>query len=233
VKAIDGHVVAKDADSQISLQFAAGEPTYIKGYIYGDGEISLGLQNDSAWYHENRGGVLPAGFTGSHLNVYNGGWKSKIFQRDDRPITIDEIWSRHLNVVYEHDAAAPQRIKGGDIVIKQGFGVDVALITDSAGLNTSPSASRAEKNLVSATLSALAGKLRYTDYDPKVDAITGNVQISEGLTNPSVRLEHITFDAATGRGKAINNFDREGAYPDDKDCTVHFVGGFFPVGGRN
>ena len=203
---LDGHIVAKDEESRIDLNFV-GNKSYLKGYAYGAGEIYMTLTGGATWYNEKQNSASPTGFSGSRVTGFKGDMLSWIFQRDDKDITIEEFSDgSYMNVIYEHDAAAPKNIKGGDIVINTAWGNTTAtLITDSAGLNTEPTASRAEKNLVSETLNALAGKLRYTDYTPNESTLTGRVQISEGLTSASVgkRLEYITFDETTGRGKYL------------------------------
>ena len=205
---ITGHLLAKDAESRIDASFTR-KNSYLKGYAYGDGKINMWLWKGAAWYHEKQGAASPAGFTGSHLSTFYGGQspgdEGLIFQRDDKDITIDEYRGYYTNVFYEHDAAAPQKIKGGDLIVKKSWGGTITLITDSAGLNTDPAASIAEKNLISETLNSLAGKLQYTGYTKKERQLKGQVQISEGLTASSVkkRLEDITFDETTGRGKYL------------------------------
>ena len=200
---LDGHILAKDAASKIGVSLR-GKDSYLKGYAYGDGKITMSL-DDAAWYHEKQGAASPTGFTGSHLKHFSGSM-GDIFQRDDKDITIDDF-EGITNVFYEHDAAAPTRIKGGDIIIKKVPNSSIiTLITDSTGLNTNSAASPAEKNLVSATLNALAGKLWYTGYMTEGwRRLTGNVQIAEGLTSSSAkkRVGKITFDETTGRGKYL------------------------------
>ena len=103
---------------------------------------------------------------------------------------------------YAHDAASPTQIKGGDLVIhKAARRSNITLTTDSSGLNMEATDIDG-KNLVSATLNALANKLIYTAYTTGERNLQGNVEIAEGLTasSASKRVETITFDEATGKG---------------------------------
>lgn len=69
-----------------------------------------------------------------------------------------------MTLVYAHDNANPVNIKGNNFHIgKAAAGSKVRMLTDSEGLNTS-SGKAADKNLVSETLNALAGKLYYEAY---------------------------------------------------------------------
>ncbi|ANR69883.1 hypothetical protein AXF19_01985 [Selenomonas sp. oral taxon 126] len=202
---LDGHIVAKDAASRVDAAIY-GKSSHLKGFVYGDGTTNLYLQNGGVWENEKRGANVPTGFTGSHVKQLTGGGSEDgagvIFQKDDRKITIDK-YHGYTKVFFAHDAASPTTIKGGDIVIKKAVGGSrITLVTDHAGLNTSATAGMAEKNLVNATLDALAKKLWYTGYVTNERLLAGKVQIAEGLTasSASKRLEDITFEAATGRG---------------------------------
>ena len=135
-------------------------------------------------------------FTGGSDATHTG----VIFQKDATPITIDS-YSGHTKVLYAHDSATPKNIIGGDLTIaKAATGSAVTLITDSTGLNPT-SAKAADKNLVSATLNALANKLYYTAYKSGETNLAGKVEIAEGLTasSTSKRLENITFDKSSGQ----------------------------------
>ena len=78
------------------------------------------------------------------------------------------------------------------------------MLTDSEGLNTS-SGKAADKNLVSETLNALAGKLYYEAYKNGEKNLAGTVEIAEGLTAQSAtkRLETMTYKAGTGQGQYL------------------------------
>ena len=144
------------------------------------------LQQGAVWQNGKQGATLPTGFAGSHISRFVGGYAPNqagaIFQNDDQNITID-TYHAYTKVFFAHDSATPTNIKGGDIVIGKALGgSSITLITDNAGLNTEATAAAAEKNLVSATLNALANKLWYTAYTTGERSLGGKVQIAEGLT---------------------------------------------------
>ena len=165
--ALDGNIAAKDAASYVDVALR-GESSYLKGIAYGDGTINMWLQQGAVWQNGKQGATLPTGFAGSHISRFVGGYAPNqagaIFQNDDQNITID-TYHDYTKVFFAHDSATPTNIKGGDIVIGKALGgSSITLITDNAGLNTEATAAVAEKNLVSATLNALANKLWYTAY---------------------------------------------------------------------
>ena len=100
-------------------------------------------------------------------------------------------------------------------------GSEITLLTDRAGLDfTSTKAD--EKNLISGTLNALAGKLYYTGYAD--GNLSGTVKIAEGLTasSASLRSETITFSTAdTGTKKAGQGFY---AYTPEEDAKTYETG---------
>ena len=76
-------------------------------------------------------------------------------QKNDKDISIDN-YSGYTRVFYAHEAATPTTMKGGDFRIKNAAADSaITLTTDSTGLNTE-STKRRTKDLVSATLNALA-----------------------------------------------------------------------------
>ena len=104
-----------------------------------------------------------------------------VVARYDFDISIDN-YSGHTRVFYEHEDLEPTTMFGGDFRIKNAAaGSVVTLTTDSTGLNTG-SAKAADKNLVNATLNALANKLWYTAYTTGERNLTGKAEIAEGLT---------------------------------------------------
>ncbi|WP_156804657.1 autotransporter outer membrane beta-barrel domain-containing protein [Selenomonas sp. F0473] len=200
---LDGNITAKDAASRVDAALT-GANSYWKGISSGDGSVNLWLQNGAAWTNEAYG-TAPTGFTGSRLAKLTGGSDAAhagvIFQKNDKDIAIDN-YSGHTRVFYGHDAASPTTISGGNLKIaKATVDSGVTMVTDNAGLNTE-SAKAANKNLVSATLNALANKLWYTGYVSGERNLLGKVEIAEGLTasSASKRVENITFDSATGKG---------------------------------
>ena len=167
-------------------------------------DFNFYLQNGAQWTNEQLSKADQT-WAGSRVTKFTGGSDADhagvIFQKDAKPITIDS-YSGHTKVLYAHEAGTPTNIIGGDLTIgKAAANSAVTLTTDSTGLNTA-STQAADKNLVSATLNALAKKLYYTAYTTNERNLTGKVEIAEGLTasSASKRLENITFSAASGQG---------------------------------
>ena len=207
---------------------ASGADVTIKGNIYtlADGKINLGLgsanslltgvienadggsvniylENGAIWNNLSTSKAL--GFTGSHISNLVGGTaygKGVIFQKDSNPLSIDN-YSGYTTVLYSHDASTPTTIIGGDVKIgTAATGSNITLRTDNTGLNTS-STLAVDKNLVSATLNALANKLYYTAYTTNERNLTGKVEIAEGLTAQSASMEvgDITYKTDNGQGQ--------------------------------
>ncbi|MFC2729260.1 MAG: autotransporter outer membrane beta-barrel domain-containing protein, partial [Centipeda sp. (in: firmicutes)] len=216
---IDGNVGAMGEASRIDVAMV-NKDSGVNGLAFGKGKINFWLQNGAVWNNEQYGATVPDKednqlghdydytFAGSRLSSLRGGNDANnagvIFQKNNKDITIDN-YSGHTRVFYEHDVAAPTTIKGGDFRIKNAaVGSGITLTTDSSGLNTE-STKATDKNLVSATLNALANKLWYTAYTTNERNLTGKVEIAEGLTSSSAskRLENITFDAASGQGRYV------------------------------
>ena len=199
---LDGNIIARESGSRVDAALTTGT-SYIKGLISGVGTLNLWLQNGAAWHNEEYT-AQPTGFTSRLSNLTGGSNVSNagvIFQKNANDITIDN-YSGHARVFYEHDVATPTTIKGGDFRIKNAAtGSAITLTTDNVGLNTE-STKAADKNLVSATLNALANKLWYTAYTTGERNLTGKAEIAEGLTTSaaSKRVENITFNETTGQG---------------------------------
>ena len=199
---LDGNIIARESGSRVDAALTTGT-SYIKGLISGVGTLNLWLQNGAAWHNEEYT-AQPTGFTSRLSNLTGGSNASNagvIFQKNANDVTIDN-YSGHARVFYEHDAATPTTIKGGDFRIKNAVtGSAITLTTDNVGLNTE-STKAADKNLVSATLNALANKLWYTAYTTGERNLTGKAEIAEGLTTSSAskRVENITFNETSGQG---------------------------------
>ncbi|WP_367276156.1 beta strand repeat-containing protein, partial [uncultured Selenomonas sp.] len=161
---LDGNITARESGSRVDAALTTGT-SYLKGLISGVGTLNLWLQNGAAWHNEEYT-AQPTGFSSRLSNLTGGSNASNagvIFQKNANDVTIDN-YSGHARVFYEHDAATPTTIKGGDFRIKNAAtGSAITLTTDNVGLNTE-STKAADKNLVSATLNALANKLWYTAY---------------------------------------------------------------------
>ena len=116
-----------------------------------------------------------------------------------------------ITVYYDHDANDPMKIIGGDIHIQKANKSKIYLRTDAKGLNTAENATAKEKNLLNATLNALANKLWYDAYADKEDKapgernLIGKLEIAEGLTTPRIEknLKDITFKTKDGQGEYI------------------------------
>ena len=194
----------------------------LHGLVDNGGTANLYLQNAAKWINEGRNeryyqddedkgaGALTDGkyIPKSRItNFYGGAAESSrgfIFQKNAQEIAIDN-YSGHTKVVYEHDAAAPTVMKGGDIrIAKAAADSGITLSTHNAGLNTE-STKAADKNLVSATLNALANKLYYTAYTTGERNLSGTAEIAEGLVSSSATLKiaPITFRSDTGQGRYI------------------------------
>ena len=199
---LDGNIAARESGSRVDAALTSGT-SYLKGLAFGVGTLNLWLQNGAAWYNQEYT-TQPTGFSSRLTNLAGGSDAAHagvIFQKNDKDITIDN-YSGYTKVFYEHDAAAPTTMKGGDFRIKNAAtGSAITLTTDSAGLNTE-STTAADKNLVSATLNALANKLWYIAYTTGERNLTGKAEIAEGLTTSaaSKRVENITFNETTGQG---------------------------------
>ena len=207
--------VHSGVNGSIDLSLTTAEST-LSGVVHKEGEtangVSLLLTNGATWnnqdWNQSSAVLEKESFIGSHLATLRGGSNANktgvIFQKNDKDISIDN-YSGHTRVFYVHDSSAPTTMKGGDLHIKNAAtGSSVTLTTDSTGLNTESTAA-VDKNLVSATLNALANKLRYTAYTTGERNLTGKAEIAEGLTTSaaSKRIEDITFDGMTGQGSYV------------------------------
>ena len=194
----------------------------LHGLVDNGGTANLYLQNGAQWTNEGRNeryyqddedkgaGIFADGkyVPKSRItNLHGGAAESSrgfIFQKNAQEIAIDN-YSGHTKVVYEHDAATPTAIKGGDIhIAKAAADSGITVSTHNAGLNTE-STKAADKNLVSATLNALANKLYYTAYTTGERNLAGTAEIAEGLISSSATLKvaPITFRSDSGQGRYI------------------------------
>ena len=214
---IKGNIIStKHARTAVSLTNKDSKLTgLVSGTTWrGTGSNYVTLKNGAVW--ENRNNSASAGGAqtntlGSHVEFLQGGDAASgagtIYQKDAKDIHVKN-YKGHTTVIYEHDTAMPTdpnmglTIKGGDIRIsKAAANSGIFLRTDNTGLNTS-SDKEADKNLVNATLNALANKLYYEAYKGGEKNLTGKVEIAEGLTSQAVskRIEDISFKEANGQG---------------------------------
>ena len=214
---IKGNIIStKHARTAVSLTNKDSKLTgLVSGTTWrGTGSNYVTLKNGAVW--ENRNNSASAGGAqtntlGSHVEFLQGGDAASgagtIYQKDAKDIHVKN-YKGHTTVIYEHDTAMPANpnmgltIKGGDIRIsKAAANSGILLRTDNTGLNTS-SDKEADKNLVNATLNALANKLYYEAYKGGEKNLTGKVEIAEGLTSQAVskRIEDISFKEENGQG---------------------------------
>ena len=175
--------------------------------------VNLFLQNGAKW--TNRDGGFRYGSDSSFndttvsrvTHFYGGNSEANrgiIIQKQTGKIRLDN-YQGHALAYYEHDAADPTRIIGGDLEVTSAVktGNDNAVITlrtDNSGINVS------DTTLVTKVLDSLATKLSYTNYLTGERNLTGYAEIAEGLTSSKVvRQEKIIFDDNSGVGRVSAN----------------------------
>ncbi len=190
------------ADGKVNLGLGSARSA-LTGVVdnHDGGAVNLYLKNGGTWTNRATSSMLV--FDGSRISNLTGGssagGQGYIYQQDSNDITIDK-YSGYASVWYDHEAANPTNIKGGNLrITSAATGSQITLRTDNGGLNTSSTAA-ADKNKVSETLNALANKLYYTGYNTEGN-LTGKVEIAEGLTAQSAsRTESITYKTG-GQGQ--------------------------------
>ena len=176
------------------------------------GQFNLYLQNGATWTNEQQSHVTTTTiasknpvWAGSTLATLHGGKDAAnaglIYQKDNNPISVVN-YSGHTTVFYEHDAADPTKIIGGDFNITNAAeGSAITFITDNKGITSgfADGDSADAKDKVANVLNNLAGKLFYKNYTD--GHLSGVVKIAEGLTASSRALKtgDISFSTdATG-----------------------------------
>ena len=109
--------------------------------------------------------------------------------KEAKDLTIAN-YAGHTNFFFEHDAAAPTALKGGNVKVEKAEANSHAtMITDNPGVTSS--------NLTD-VLKALAKKLYYMDSTDSHN-LSGTVKVLEGLTSSSAQVTdgfgYIKFDA--------------------------------------
>lgn len=190
------------------------------GNAVGNGAYAVTIGKDSTWTGSSAGNntSLTLGGTWNNRGTSNlkqmTGNGGVIDMTDAKAGTVTiQSYGGSSTYIYKHDTTKPAdansgyAILGGDVKISQADkGSEITLLTDRAGLDFD-STKADEKNLISGTLNALAGKLYYTGYAD--GNLSGTVKIAEGLTasSASLRSETITFSTAdTGTKKAGQGF---------------------------
>ena len=170
--------------------------------------VNLYLSDGGIWENRQTAKDQYGLFAGSRVTKVAGGTTPAkagvIAQKDSNPITIDH-YSGHTILVYDHEASSPATMIGGDTIIANAeAGSGITMRTNSRGLDTNSGKAK-DKNLVNATLNALANKLFYTAYKNGETNLTGKVEIAEGLTTSAVakKTGNISFKNGTGQGEYI------------------------------
>ena len=170
--------------------------------------MNLYLSDGGMWENRRTSKDQYGLFAGSRVTKVAGGTAlakaGVIVQKDSNPITIDH-YSGHTILVYDHEASSPATMIGGDTIIANAeAGSGITMRTNSRGLDTNSGKAK-DKNLVNATLNALANKLFYTAYKNGETNLTGKVEIAEGLTTSAVakKTGNISFKNGTGQGEYI------------------------------
>lgn len=170
--------------------------------------VNLYLSDGGIWENRQTAKDQYGLFAGSRVTKVAGGTTPAkagvIAQKDSNPITIDH-YSGHTILVYDHEASSPAIMIGGDTIIANAeAGSGITMRTNSRGLDTNSGKAK-DKNLVNATLNALANKLFYTAYKNGETNLTGKVEIAEGLTTSAVakKTGNISFKNGTGQGEYI------------------------------
>ena len=176
----------------------------------GNGQINLWLQNGASWTNEVHGSTEKdwkgnSLFNGSHVTSFAGGANAasagNIYQKDSNALTIDN-YSGNTNIFYEH-AGDGVTFNAGDTIIKHAEKDSVVnLITSNKGLSINA-------ETINDTLSALAGKLTYTNYKDGERNLDGKVKIAGGLTSDSLTVAagDILFGNADGKGTGVTNLN--------------------------
>ena len=170
--------------------------------------MNLYLSDGGMWENRRTSKDQYGLFAGSRVTKVAGGTAPAkagvIVQKDSNSITIDH-YSGHTILVYDHEASSPATMIGGDTIIANAeAGSGITMRTNSRGLDTNSGKAK-DKNLVNATLNALANKLFYTAYKNGETNLTGKVEIAEGLTTSAVakKTGNISFKNGTGQGEYI------------------------------
>ena len=214
--AIKGNLAAVKASdttaSVINLALDTAKSS-LEGVSYmteGNGQINLWLQNGASWTNEVHGSAEKdwkgnSVFNGSHVTSFAGGANAaaagNIYQKDSNALTIDN-YSGNTNIFYEHTGNGVT-FNAGDTIIKHAEKDSVVnLITSSKGLSINA-------ETINNTLSALAGKLTYTNYKDGERNLDGKVKIAGGLTSDSLTVAagDILFGSADGKGNGVTNLN--------------------------
>ena len=207
-------------DGAGSVTLSLADQANWTGNAVGNGAYAVTIGKDSTWTGSSAGNNTSLTLGGTWNNRGTSSLKQMagnggvIDMTDAKAGTVTiQNYGGSSTYIYKHDTTKPAdansgyAILGGDVKISQADkGSEITLLTDRAGLDFD-STKADEKNLISGTLNALAGKLYYTGYAD--GNLSGTVKIAEGLTasSTSLRSETITFSTADiGTKKAGQGF---------------------------
>lgn len=207
-------------DGAGSVTLSLADQANWTGNAVGNGAYAVTIGKGSTWTGSSAGNNTSLTLGGTWNNRGTSSLKQMagnggiIDMTDAKAGTVTiQSYGGSSTYIYKHDTTKPAdansgyAILGGDVKISQADkGSEITLLTDRAGLDFD-SAKADEKNLISGTLNALAGKLYYMGYAD--GNLSGTVKIAEGLTasSASLRSETITFSTAdTGTKKAGQGF---------------------------
>ena len=205
---LDGDVFALKSTGTINLGLAT-KHSYLNGIIDNGGKVNMWLQNGAVWTNEAKNTRYKQDDEDvgsnevSRVTFLQGGTKSGtsdtagviIQTENSKSLTIDKF-SGAAKVLYSHDSNTPTKILGGDVTIGSAIrGSEIVLRTDYDDNMQSD----AVKNQV---LNALAKKLYYKDAVNEKTALSGKVEIAEGLTASSAAkyIGNIAFNQTNGQG---------------------------------
>lgn len=207
-------------DGAGSVTLSLADQANWTGNAVGNGAYAVTVGEDSTWTGSSAGNNTSLTLGGTWNNRGTSSLKQMagnggvIDMTDAKAGTVTiQNYGGSSTYIYKHDTTKPAdansgyAILGGDVKISHADkGSEITLLTDRTGLDFA-STKADEKNLISGTLNALAGKLYYTGYAD--GNLSGTVKIAEGLTasSASLRSETITFSTAdTGTKKAGQGF---------------------------
>lgn len=207
-------------DGAGSVTLSLADQANWTGNAVGNGAYAVTVGEDSTWTGSSAGNNTSLTLGGTWNNRGTSSLKQMagnggvIDMTDAKAGTVTiQNYGGSSTYIYKHDTTKPAdansgyAILGGDVKISHADkGSEITLLTDRAGLDFD-STKADEKNRISGTLNALAGKLYYTGYAD--GNLRGTVKIAEGLTasSASLRSETITFSTAvTGTKKAGQGF---------------------------
>lgn len=217
-------------DGAGSVTLSLADQANWTGNAVGNGAYAVTIGKDSTWTGSSAGNNTSLTLGGTWNNRGTSSLKQMagnggvIDMTDAKAGTVTiQNYGGSSTYIYKHDTTKPAdansgyAILGGDVKISHADkGSEITLLTDHTGLDFA-STKADEKNLISGTLNALAGKLYYTGYAD--GNLSGTVKIAEGLTasSASLRSETITFSTAdTGTKKAGQGFYDYTPATDDK-----------------